>query len=239
MHGFGIDTVFLHFHTVKLVYVIGFAHHRRIFLLQITDKSSCVSDGNILRRQTRQSGISRVFHIGMFSKCRRNMQKCILAQHFCLCIMMYGDGNMQLSGYAISAFGTIVILFFYYERLLQRREVSIKTLFTAFLFAAILLTVQTQLAVRCQHKYFYQHCNHVCIVIFLFWNRYLRLFVSFAFYVVTVLSEGSAVAYWTSFGSLLTRLKSMSLYILLLSVFLVSYIIFYIIWSLPYIIWFI
>ena len=31
MHGFGINTVFLHFHTVKLVYVIGFAHIGEFF----------------------------------------------------------------------------------------------------------------------------------------------------------------------------------------------------------------
>ena len=201
-------------------------------MLQITDKSSCVSDGNILRRQTRQSGISRVFHIGMFSKCRRNMQKCILAQHFCLCIMMYGDGNMQLSGYAISAFGTIVILFFYYERLLQRREVSIKTLFTAFLFAAILLTVQTQLAYDVNINTFTNMATMFALSFFYFGTWYLRLFVSFAFYVVTVLSEGSAVLIGRLLFAVDTIKINESLYFIVIS-FLVSYIIFYIIWSLP------
>lgn len=151
------------------------------------------------------------------------MQKCILAQHFCLCIMMYGDGNMQLSGYAISAFGTIVILFFYYERLLQRRAVSIKTLFTAFLFAAILLTVQTQLAYDVNINTFTNIATMFALSFFYFGTWYLRLFVSFAFYVVTVLSEGSAVLIGRLLFAVDTIKINESLYFIVISFFSVIY----------------
>ena len=45
---------------------------------------------------------------------------------------------MQLLGYIVSAAGPISILYFYYERLLQRKAVSTRVILTVFLGAIVM-----------------------------------------------------------------------------------------------------
>ena len=98
---------------------------------------------------------------------------------------------MQLLGYIVSAAGPISILYFYYERLLQRKAVSTRVILTVFLGAIVMLTCQTQLAYNLTLNTTVTMLTMFMLSFFYRNIWYQRLFISLVFYVISVLAEGS------------------------------------------------
>ena len=99
---------------------------------------------------------------------------------------------MQTLGYLISALGPIYIEYFCFERILQRKKIRTPIVLLLFSFAALVLTLQTQIA----YSMFLNPTANIVVTFaltFLYTGIwYQRLFISFAIFVVGVLGEGSA-----------------------------------------------
>ena len=99
---------------------------------------------------------------------------------------------MQTLGYLISALGPIYIEYFCFERILQRKKIRTPIVLLLFSFAALVLTLQTQIA----YSMFLNPTANIVVTFaltFLYTGIwYQRLFISFTLFVVAVLGEGSA-----------------------------------------------
>lgn len=103
-----------------------------------------------------------------------------------------GDKNVQLLGYLISAFGPVYIKLFCFEHMLQSRSIRLQYKIIAFSMIATILAVQTQILYNPLLNLMINITAFFLLTFFYKNEWFLRLFISFAFFIIGGLAEGSA-----------------------------------------------
>lgn len=99
---------------------------------------------------------------------------------------------MQLLGYLISAFGPVYIKLFCFEHMLQSRSIRLQYKIIAFSMIATILAVQTQILYNPLLNLMINITAFFLLTFFYKNEWFLRLFISFAFFIIGGLAEGSA-----------------------------------------------